>query len=611
MLDRLASLFTAQENRLFQLHTTVKSEHELVLSSFTGAEGLSEDFGFRLELVCEDRNIKLKSALGQRATVEIRLESGGSRFINGVISGFSKRRSDDGTCHYSAVVGSWFSLLEQRHDARIFHEKTVADVVSDVFSRYPTLADYEFQLAKPLKVRSYVTQYRESDYHFVLRLLEDEGLYFYFVHTADSHRMIIGDDTTRFSALPEHPVIAYQPDIGMAEVGSIFEWTAARSLHSGALATQTFDYRQPRNRLPVHMKTLNQQGDAPTFELYDYMGHYTHQNYEEGEALLRRRIELLELGGKAFKGGSDCRALRVGHTFELQGHYEHDKGLADDRIFLPMSVHHSGMNNYLSHQSAQYSNTFECVRAKVPFRPALNRLRPTIMGPQTAVVVGPKGEEIYTDAMGRIKVQFHWDRYGQFNDQSSCWVRVVQPAASAGFGSIRIPRVGDEVVVEFLEGNPDRPLVTGSLYNASNSPPWELPANKTQSGMMTRSIKGQASQANFLRFEDKLGAEQLCIHAEREMLTEVEADYLQRVGGTRCVSVQGNHVETVRKSVNVTVEEGGYRVEAQEGAIHFTAATQITLEVGKSVLRLKQDGTIEVQGVTVNIEGAGVINLNA
>lgn len=362
--------------------------------------------------------------------------------------------------------------------------------------------------------------------------------------------------------------------------------------------------------MPVHMNTLTDQGEAPTFELYDYMGQYHHKGYKEGEAVVRKRIELLELGGKAFEGKSDCRALRPGYTFELRGHYEHDQGTLEDRSFLPMSIKHTGLNNYTNGETAEYFNTFECVRSKIPFRPALNTLRPTINGPQTAIIVGPKGEEIFTDELGRVKIQFHWDRYGGHDDTSSCWVRVAQPAASGGFGYISIPRVGDEVVVEFLEGNPDRPLITGSLYNSVNLPPWQLPANKSRSGLMTRSLKGERSNASFLSFDDRNGAERICLHAERDLVTEVEANERCLVGGNRRIEVEGSHSETVKREANIAVTEGAYNVTAHNGSIHLSAATSITLEVGDSKLTMNSNGTIQLSGVDVYVKGSTAIYLN-
>ncbi|WP_419710212.1 type VI secretion system tip protein TssI/VgrG [Pseudomonas sp. NFX224] len=604
----LSSLFTAQNRRLFKLNMPLKSGQELLLESFVGHEGLSMEFGFELELLSDDASVKLKSALGQSATIEIELATGASRYINGHVLRFGSSGSDGGMCRYSALIGSWLSLLEQRFDSQIFQDQTVEQVITQVFSRYEGLAKFEFRVNRALKPHSYITQYRESDRHFVMRLLEHEGLFYYFEHTADSHTLIIMDDSTQLPVLPEQPQVRFHTASITESADSITHWNAERELQSSKIAVQTFDYRQPQNRLPVTMNSLNQQGDVPAFEIYDFMGQYTHGTYDDGEVLVRNRIEALELRGKEFSAASNCRAMRPGYTFELTQHYEHDNGSVDDRQFLLMSIQHRGSNNYLSGGQAGYANNFFCVRKKIKFRPQLDTLTPTISGPQTAIVVGPPGEEIYTDELGRVKVQFHWDRYGEFNDKSSCWVRVSQSGASGGFGSVLIPRVGDEVVVAFLDGDPDRPLVMGSLYNSQNTPPWSLPANKTQSGFLTRSMKGDGGTANFFRFEDKAGAEQIIMHAERNMDTEIEVDEIHSVGSNRTITVGGTHTETIKKDTVMNVQEGSLTIQVDNQFIQVSANQHIILQVGDSSITLTPDG-IEIKGKAITTTSTGTTQI--
>ncbi|WP_122688801.1 type VI secretion system tip protein TssI/VgrG, partial [Pseudomonas viridiflava] len=291
-----------------------------------------------------------------------------------------------------------------------------------------------------------------------------------------------------------------------------------------------------------------------------------------------------------------------GFTFELTQHYEHDAGSVEDRQFLPMTIEHRGSNNYTTGSQAGYANKFYSVRKKIKFRPQMDSLKPAISGPQTAIIVGPPGEEIYTDEMGRVKVQFHWDRYGQFDDKSSCWVRVAQTGASGGFGSMQIPRVGDEVVVVFLDGNPDRPLIMGSLYNSQNTPPWSLPANKTQSGFLTRSMKGDGGTANFFRFEDKAGAEQVIVHAERNMDTEIELDEKHDVGNNRVVTVGGTQTEVIQKDTVMNVQQGSLTIKVDNQFIQVEALQHIVLKVGDSSITLTKDG-ITIQGKAINVLG--------
>ncbi|WDY55722.1 type VI secretion system tip protein TssI/VgrG [Pseudomonas sp. PSKL.D1] len=609
MIMDLVEQLTAQHRRLFKFNHSDLAETQLLLDSFKGTDSLSQPFEYQLQLLCNTPQIPLKSMLGQQASLEIELADAVPRFINGYLTAFASLGSDGAVDRYSATFSPWLTLLRHRVDTRIFQNCTVEEVVREVFASYPGYAQYEFRLYREQKRHSYLTQYRETDFNFVQRLLEQAGLFYLFEHSATAHTLVISDYPPFFDPLPEQPNIRFHSNAITETADAITRWSASRQVQAGSMAIQTFDYRQPGNRMPVAMRSVIEQGDVQRLEVYD-PGQYTHGTNDEGEDVLRTRIEALELRAKVFEGASNCRAMRPGYSFELQQHPGHDQAPLEDREFLLMSVHSEGHNNHLSGQHASYANTFTCVRKKIPFRPQATTPRPTINGPQTAIVVGPPGEEIFTDELGRVKVQFHWDRLGGFNEGSSCWVRVAQTGASGGFGSIQLPRVDDEVVVLFLDGNPDRPLIIGSVYNSRNTPPWSLPANKTQSGVLTRSIKGTGRTANFLRFEDKAGAEQVSLHAERNMDTEVEADDLLTVGGNRTIKVAGRHAQTIRLETSIAVEEGSYFVTVDQGHLNLKAAQTLTLEVGKSKLVMNQDGTITLSGVVVDVDGSTIINLN-
>ncbi|MBV7556148.1 type VI secretion system tip protein VgrG [Pseudomonas sp. PDM28] len=608
MLMDLAAMLSPQNRRLFKFKNLANPEQQLLLESFKGTEGLSRAYNFELLLVCQDSGVELKSMMGQHVVLEIELADTTPRYLAGYLTRFASIGSDGGMARYTATLNPWFSMLKNRFDTRIFQGCTVEDVVTQVFALCTAFSRHEFRLSKPLKHYTYITQYRESDFNFVQRLLEEEGMFYYFEHTAEGHTMIICDDSTTLVPLPEQPQIRFHTASVTETADSITQWSGNRQLQSGKIAVQTFDYRQPSNRLPVAMKSLNKQGDVDEFEIYDFPGQYTHGTYDEGEALLRLRVEALELKGKSFHGASNCRAMKPGYTFELLQHYDHDQGPADERQFLLMSVESEGHNNYLNGHQASYYNTFSCVRKKIVFRPQLTTPRPTISGPQTAIIVGPPGEEIFTDELGRVKVQFHWDRKGEHNDKSSCWVRVAQSGASGGFGSIQIPRVGDEVVVVFLDGNPDRPLVMGSLYNSQNTPPWSLPANKTQSGFLTRSMKGDGGTANFFRFEDKAGAEQIIMHAERNMDTEIEVDEVHTVGSNRTIKVGGTHTETIKKDTVMNVQEGSLTIQVDNQFIQVSANQHIILQVGDSSITLTPDG-IEIKGKAITTTSTGTTQI--
>lgn len=609
IMENLGSLLT-QDNRLFTFHSPLPSHQVLQLLRFEGREAMSELFRFNVQLIAHDPNIELKKLIGQQVRIGITLADGSMRYISALVSNFVHVGVDKQVAHYHAELVPWLWVLSRRRDSRIFQDKSTEEIVREVLAHYPALADYEFRLSKPLEPVSYCTQYEESDLNFVLRLLENEGLFFMFQHREDGHRLIIADDSDRLKPLVAQPVIRYHGASAVETEDSITEWSGARHFQPSALSLKTFNYKYPRDSNWVHLKSINEQGDVGELEVFQYEGLYGYPNLEAGDAKARHRLEAMEVQGKVFDGKSTCRAMEPGHTFELTQHYDHDDGQPEDRHFLLLAVDHYGHNNYSNQGGAGYSNTFTCIRRKIPFRPSLDTPRGVISGPQTAIVTGPRGEEIFTDELGRVKVKFHWDRNGTSDDRSSCWVRVAQAAASGGFGSIQIPRVGDEVIVAFLDGNPDRPLIIGSLYNGINSPPWALPAQKTQSGFLTRSIKGDARTANALRFDDKTGAEQVLVHAHRNLNISVQADESRSVGGNRRTIVSGMHSEIIKLESSVIVEDGNYCVSVEQGVLALKATTAISLEVGSSKLVMHPDGRILLSGVTVDIKGSTAINLN-
>ncbi|EGB95317.1 type VI secretion system tip protein VgrG [Pseudomonas juntendi] len=597
--DALESMLT-QHQRLFTFDSPLPPEQELQLLSFSGREAISELFSFQAHLISQDARIELKKLIGKKVTLGIALANGTTRYISAHVSDFVHTGADGGIANYTAELVPWIWILSRRRDSRIFQDKTTEQIVKEVFDYYLSLAEHEFRLSQPLKPISYCTQYQESDLNFVLRLLEQEGLFFTFEHSQEGHRMIISDDSSMLPQLERQPLIRYHSASVTETADSITAWSSARRMQPTRLTLKSFDYKQPGNPHLVQLNSVNQQGEVGQYEVFEYEGLYGYADADEGMRKARRRLEAMEVDGKTFHGESNCRAMEPGRYFELSQHYDHDNDAPDDRQFLLLSVTHWGQNNYANDGEAGYRNSFSCIRRKIPFRPALRTPRAGISGPQTAIVVGPHGEEIYTDELGRVKLQFHWDRNGEFNDQSSCWVRVTQSGASGGFGSIQIPRVGDEVVVVFLDGNPDRPLIMGSLYNSTNTPPWALPANKTQSGFLTRSMKGDGGTANFFRFEDKAGAEQIIMHAERNMDTEIELDERHEVGNNRVIKVGGTHHEVIKQDTVVNVTNGSYTLKVDNNLIQVSAMESILLEVGTSKITIKPDKiTIEADSIDI------------
>lgn len=504
----LTKISSPQNRRLIRFTSPIANQQELLLEHFSGAEGLSTLFSFELSLISQDARLELKSLMGQPASLEIELASGEARHVHGYISRFSLQNSDGGLAYYSATLSPWLWMLSRRVDSRIFQEQTLEDILRTVFAHYGVLPRFEFRLEQPLKSHSYITQYRESDLDFVLRLLEREGLLFYFEHTKEEHRLIITDHSRNLEPLARQPRIRYHSAAVTETADSITRWSSQRVLQSGKMAIRTFDYRQPRNPLPVSMPSINVQGDVPAYEIYDFPGHYSHGMPADGEALVRHRLEALEVQGKTFEGTSNCRAMLPGYTFELTQHFDHDADPVADRQFLLLKVEHHGRNNYLTDQPASYDNSFVCIRHKIAFRPPIITPRPTISGPLTAIVVGPEGEEVFTDELARVQVRFHWQR-AQDPAQGTTWLRVAMPSGGAGFGHQFLPRIGQEVLVTFLGGDIDRPLVTSVLYNADHFPPHfsnatGLPGNRTLSGIQTREHQGKGF--NELLFDDTPGA---------------------------------------------------------------------------------------------------------
>lgn len=549
-MSDIASFFGLQTNRLFTIQTPMKGRSDLVLVEFQCVEGLSQNFEIHARLASQDPNIELKKLIGQSVTITLQLTdalaSSEERYFHGYVANFTHLDNDGGFTVYSAIIVPWLWMLSRRRDIRVFQEEDTEAILSKVFQEYGKIASFEFRLSKGAKNRSYCTQYRETDLEFVERLMQEDGLFFFFEHTKDGHKLIITDNS--FAAKPidgRSPVLQYTKDEALDNLAVVTSFQASRQLESNSVGLKTFDYKAPHARRFVAGGTEVNQGEVPSYEVYDYLGEHGFADSDRGEELTRFRTQALAANSKVFVGTSTSRRLSPCRYFELDDHYDHSNAKPEDRQFLITSVTHSGANNYQAGDGAGgYQCSFSCIRKKIPYRPVFTIERPSIIGPQTAIVVGPEGEEIYTDNLGRVKVQFHWDRLGKRNQGSSCWVRVGQPWAGRGFGMIQIPRIGDEVVVIFLDGNPDRPLIISSVYNSANMPPWVLPGNATQSGILTRSTKtGNVNTANAIRFEDKKGAEEVWLHAEKDQRIEVEHDESHWVGNDRSKNI--DHDETV------------------------------------------------------------------
>jgi type VI secretion system secreted protein VgrG len=335
-----------------------------------------------------------------------------------------------------------------------------------------------------------------------------------------------------------------------------------RRIVPGQYAASSYDFKSPRP-IPgganlAHVPTLNQQGDVLDLEVYEYAGAYAYKDAAQGQEVVKRRMEEIEVRGKHFEATGNDRCVQPGRYFSFTDHFEF-KDAADEGHFFITQTRHSARNNYLQATGVQayYANDLLCVRKKLPWRPGRNftSTEPKIYGVQTATVVGGKGKEIDSDEYGRVRLQYHWDREGTYTEESSAWVRVASTWAGSNFGFMAVPRIGQEVLVQFLDGNPDRPIITGRVYNACNMPPWQLPQNQTQTGILSRSSQGGGyDNANALRFEDKKGEEQLWLHAEKDQLTEVENDEKKWVGNDRTKTVDRDETSHIKRDRTETVD---------------------------------------------------------
>lgn len=520
--------------------------------------GLSMLGGIELGLVSKKPDIKPEDLLGKPVTVTIQLRDDAKRHINGFVTRFGAGVHRGSYFTYQATVSSWLWFLTRTADCRIFQEQSVPDIVKKVFEDHG-VADFEFKLFRSYRNWVYCVQYRETDFNFVARLMEHEGIYWYFEHSDGKHKLVLMDSQSAHDAAPTCDTLPYieQGADTSPDTECISQWSFSREVRSGKVALTSYDFERPSTDLKVKADKTRSHS-LSDYEVFDFQGDYVQS--ADGSQWAEDRMDELQTPFQTLQGASNAHGIEVGHLLKLSHHPRKDQN--DQYLITTLSMH-AQVDGY---ESGNLAGRLHCEFSAIPavqqFRPARVTPKPFVQGPQTAVVVGPGGEEIFTDKFGRVKLQFHWDRYGKKNEKSSCWVRVSHPWAGKNFGMVDIPRIGQEVVVDFLEGDPDQPLITGRVYNAEQMPPWDLPANATQSGILTRSSKGGGyGNANAIRFEDKQGAEELWLHAEKDQLTEVENDETKWVGRDRSktidrdekVHVKHDRTENVDNNETITI----------------------------------------------------------
>lgn len=610
-----------QEHRLINIHTPLGAD-ALLLQSFNGSEGISRLFHFSADLLSENHTISFKDIVGKNVTLTMEVPNNQKRRWNGYVSRFAHIARDQRFSHYQAEIVPWFWFLTRTADCQIFQQKTYPEIIKKVFKDHG-FQDFQDRTQSSYPQREYVVQYRETAFNFVSRLMEEAGIFYFFEHDQNAHKLILGDKPQVHKNCPvQHKVrFNYSPGGFIKDEDVIGTWDAEQELRPGKYALTDYNFQTPNTSLMANVQTVAEIGGNTKYEIYDYPG--VHINKSEGDTLTKIRMEEEEALHHLATGSGNCRSFASGFKINLDEHSRNDQ---NGDYLLTEVTHSASVGDSYSGSgkgsSEIYSNHFTCIPSSVPFRPQRLTPKPVVQGPQTAVVVGPSGEEIYPDKYGRVKVQFFWDRLGKKNENSSCWVRVSQPWAGKGWGAINIPRIGQEVIVEFLEGDPDRPIITGRVYNDDQMPPYTLPDNMTRTTFMSRSTKGGgSSNYNEIRFEDKKGSEQIFINAEKDMDHRVENDSREYIGKDRSLIVKGDQKEKVegnlhQETANNRNEKVGQTMSLQVGQnlqeksgmnyaheagmeIHLKAGMNVVIEAGMQL-------TIKASGSFINIGPAGV-----
>jgi type VI secretion system secreted protein VgrG len=537
-----------QQNRRLYISTPL-GDDVLLLTEFSGREEMSRLFSYHAELASENDNIDPAGIVGKNVTIVVDMPDETPRFFNGFVSKFVRHGANDRLTLYTAEIVPWLWFLTRTADCRIFQTKTVPQIISAIFDERG-LKDYDISgITGTHNAWDYCVQYRETAFNFVSRLMEQEGIFYFFRHDNGKHTMVLADGSGAYKDAPENQVRLSAASVGAPDRSdNLSSWEHHYTFTSGAWSQTDFNFETPTTDLSSNTKTLVKLDNIDTLGLFDYPGVYPDKT--TGDAVTKMRMEEVEAAYDIVRGSSFCRSFAPGLRFTVQTHSaQQEEGNA---FVLTAVEHHCTMaGSYVSGGSAgnmDYMNHFECVPDKVAFRPARLTPKPTIHGVQTAIVVGPSGQEIYTDQYGRVKVHFHWDHDSPADGNSSCWIRVAQVWAGKQWGATFLPRIGHEVVVQFLEGDPDRPLVVGSVYNAQDMPPYALPANKTRTTIKSNSTIGSGG-FNEIRFDDKKGSEQIFIHGEKDCDVRIKNDSLEWIGHDRhlhVVNMQFEHVEVDR-----------------------------------------------------------------
>ena len=585
-------------------------DDDLLLRAFHGEDRISGLFHYQLELISEKPDLDMEAIVGESMTAKM-LHPEGEYMVDGLVARFVQAGTNHRFTTYYAELRPWLWLLTKVVDSRIFQESSTTDIIEEVFGDNG-FADYRLDTKGTYNPREYCVQYQESCFDFLSRLMEDDGIFYFWEHEEGKHTMVLADDASaHVEREGQGPARVSAADSSQGTEATITHVALERQVTVGGYALTDYDFEQPAGDLKV-----NVQGEKPELEVFEYPGKYVKKG--DGEGLVKLRIEAEELPTLLLRGQSHCRGFMSGFKIVVEEHLRDD--LNGDYVL-----------RWVSHNAntTRYSNTFEAFPADIPFRPQRITRKPKITGSQSAKVVGKSGEEIFTDKYGRVKVHFPWDRKGTEDDKASCFIRVAQGWAGKGWGAFFLPRIGQEVLVSFLDGDPDRPIITGSVYNAEQTVPYALPGAATKSTMKSYSSKdGPDNAGNEIRFEDKKGDEELYIHAEKDFNIVVINDQTLVIGNDQDIKIKANTKTLVEEGdMELKVAKGNRKQEISKGDDSLKVGGTRKVEVkGKEEhtnkdnfehkvagdYKLKVDGklTIEATGA-ITIKGAAAVNMQA
>lgn len=603
-------IYGRQYNRILRLSFPDRDAPaaQFVVNKIDATECLSRDFEFTVELLSDSASVPLKAMQGKLLNIEMVRQDGSLRYFSGFVFSFRRRHADGGIAFYEAKLGPWLKFLSLRKDNYLFHNKTLREQTERIFQDYGAYPRWDWRVNDDDPAMTDACQFDETDFNYLSRRWEEAGWHYWYEHDATGHKLIVGSDSTQVPAIDGGATVRFHGEGGSLEEDAIDQWSPVRQSVSSAVAMNSFDFKALKPS-SVTIPTLNQQGKVPTIEAYEYAGAYGFKNARDGDAQCRIRMEEIEAIAKHIEAEGNDRFLMPGRWFRLVEHFNHSRSNEGERDeFLILSVRHIATNNYLQDENEKtiYRNWLTCTRKNIPWRPgrSFNSTDTKVPAPQTAVVVGPSGpNSIYTDEYSRVRVQFHWDREGNDDERSSAWIRVSSAWAGAQFGAAAIPRVGTEVIVQWLGGCPDRPIITGAVFNDRNMPPWTLPTQQALTGFRSRelipNLDNPGGRSNHLVLDDTNG----------QIQAQLKSDHLHsQLSLGHMTRIEDNRGRTDARGEGWELRTDGHGVaRAAEGMLltteRRTRAQAHAKDMGETAQRLKAAHKLHEASATAALQG--------